>query len=519
MGVRRRTLLRLGAASALGVAVPGALAGCESEPVTGKALTSEVPLPEAFTTELPVPPVLRPVSSDATTDYYEITARRGGARIVPGHETEVWGYNGIFPGPTIESRSGRRVVVTHRNELPVPTTVHLHGGHTPPDSDGYPTDVIVRTGDSLPHHKSPHSVMDHGAFDVATGRRQYTYPQDQRAATLWYHDHRMDFTGPQVYKGLAGFHLIRDDEDDELSLPKGDKEIPLMITDRAFDGKGQFRYPSTDPTLRRESGVDDDFMDGVLGDAILVNGAVWPFLEVSNTRYRFRLLNASNARRYELALDPPPVDGPAFVQVGSDGGLLDKPFGHETLPIAQAERFDVVVDFSKYQVGDKVTLINRIGAEGTARVMQFRVTRKERDESRVPERLSDLGVFGELDGDQENPDRDFEFSGGGPWEINKKFFDVNRIDAEPKLGATELWKVRTDKHHPVHLHLVQFKVLNRKGRPPRPTDRGWKDTIDLSPSEDAVVVARWTGYRGKYVFHCHNLEHEDMAMMANIQVV
>jgi len=191
----------------------------------------------------------------------------------------------------------------------------------------------------------------------------------------------MDFTGPQVYRGLAGFHLVHDAQEEALPLPKGQRDIPLMICDRAFAEDGSFRYPSIDPSLRGEPGVTDEFMQGVLGDVILVNGAPWPVLEVTNMRYRLRILNASNARRYRLALDAPPREGPAFTQVGSDAGLLGRPIGHQEIEIAQAERFDVIVDFSSYP------------------------------------------------------------------------------------------------------------------------------------------VARFTGYRGRYVFHCHNLEHEDMAMMANFDVV
>jgi spore coat protein A len=188
------------------------------------------------------------------------------------------------------------------------------------------------------------------------------------------------------------------------------------------------------------------------------------------------------------------------------------------LPIAQAERFDVVIDFSKYKVGDRVTLVNKAGKNQTAQVMQFHVTKKEKDESKVPGTLSDLGEFDALTRDKVTVERQFEFSGGDPWQINKKPFAIDRIDADPKLGAVELWKVNTSKHHPVHLHLVQFKILERKGGGIRATDVGWKDTIDLEPHQNATVLARFTGYRGKYVFHCHNLEHEDMAMMANVEI-
>lgn len=128
----------------------------------------------------------------------------------------------------------------------------------------------------------------------------------------------MDFTGPQIYYGLAGFHLIRDDEEEALGLPHGERDIPLTIVDRAFKEDGSFHYPAVDPSLTKKPGVKEDYVSGVLGDCILVNGAPWPELEVTNTRYRFRILDASNARRYRLALDPAPAEGASFVQVGSD---------------------------------------------------------------------------------------------------------------------------------------------------------------------------------------------------------
>ena len=202
---------------------------------------------------------------------------------------------------------------------------------------------------------------------IGEGTFDYEYPLDQPAATLWYHDHRMDFTGPQVYKGLAGFHLVHDGEEEAFGLPHGERDIPLMICDRSFAEGGSFLYPSIDPSLKGKLGVRGEFMSGVLGDCVLVNGVPWPYLEVTNTRYRFRFLNASNARRYRVALDPPPREGASFVQVGGDQGLLAEPVPHDTLDIAQAERFDVIVDFSAYPLGTEVTLVNEYGRISTSR--------------------------------------------------------------------------------------------------------------------------------------------------------
>ena len=535
MAITRKEFLKLGTLGLVGGAGLALSSGASaSSPwtrangTTGNLLRSAAQLPKPFKIPLFVPPVLKPVRTDsrerrarATTDYYEITQKEGEAEILPGLSTPLWGYDGIFPGPTIESRSGRKVVVRYHNELPVPVTTHLHGGKTPPGSDGYPTDLILpKSGPFHTHHD--HSA--HPGWSFHRGSKDYVYPLEQRAATLWYHDHRMDFTGPQIWRGLAGFHVVRDDEEDALPLPKGEKDVPLMLCDRAFGEDGSFLYPAHDPSLQGKPGVKGSYMEGVLGDTILVNGVPWPVMEVSNTRYRFRILNASNARRYRLALDPGPSDGLPFVQVGSDGGLLGAPISHRTIPIAPAERFDVVIDFSKYPVGTKVTLKNRLGYGTTSQVMRFHVVRKEKERSAVPERLSDMGEFKALGESNARLTRKFYFTqaahdGHVVWAINGKVFSPSRIDARPKLGSTEIWELATDVHHPVHIHLVHFKVLSRNGGQPPPTDAGWKDTVDLRPGEVARVIARFGGYKGRYVFHCHNLEHEDMMMMANFEVV
>jgi spore coat protein A, manganese oxidase len=522
MRISRREFLRMGLAGGLALAIPFGASACSSSGSgsTGTLLQSKAKLPAPFRVPLPVPPVLEPVRSDRGADYYELTQKAGESEILPGLKTEVWGYDGLFPGPTIESRSGRRVVVRHQNELPVPVSTHLHGGRTPPESDGYPTDLIMPKGT-----EHVHSAGGHGSTGTGGSRhfKDYAYPLEQRAATLWYHDHRMDFTGPQVWRGLAGFHIVRDEEEDALPLPRGEKDVPLMICDRSFDEDGSFLYPSLDPSLLGEPGVEDDYMDGVLGDAILVNGVPWPFMEVSATRYRFRILNASNARRYELDLEP--KNGAPFVQVGSDGGLLGAPIRHRTIRLGQAERFDVVIDFSGYEVGTEVTLKNRLGDGGAADVMRFRVARKENDETTVPRRLSDMAEFDELEESRARLTREFRFTRVGEggrvmWGINGEPFDPGRMDARPGLGSIEVWHLEAaPAAHPIHLHLVHFKVLSRNGREPLPTDAGWKDTVDLTSGEDARVLVRFDSYQGRYVFHCHNLEHEDMMMMANFEVV
>jgi spore coat protein A len=488
MKITRRSALK---AAATGLILPLTESACTPRRPEARVLPSRIALPRPFETELPIIPVLPVSIPDSVADYYDLTVRPARATIIPGTTTGIWGYNGIFPGPVIHAQRGRRVVLRLRNGLPVPSVNHLHGGHTPPESDGYPLDFVL-----------PGAV------------REYVYPNEQRSATLWYHEHRMDFTGAQVWRGLAGFYILHDDEEKQLPLPAGHKEIALAICDRSFDADGSLQYPSLDASLKNRPGVAHQYMGGVFGDVILVNGAPWPRLDVANVKYRLRFLNASNARRYELAFEP----ALPFIQIGGDGGLLAVPAAHRTLRIAPAERFDAIVDFARFAVGTEITLLNRAATGPAGQVMRFHVTHAERDDTSIPAKLSDVAP---PDPAEAILTRTFDFAFGRKteiWTINGKPFDPNRMDAQPRLNTTEIWRLRTDFSHPLHLHLVHFRVLSHSGRP-GPWDAGYKDTIDLAPGEVANILVKFTGYRGRYVFHCHNLEHEDMAMMANFEVV
>jgi FtsP/CotA-like multicopper oxidase with cupredoxin domain len=258
-------------------------------------------------------------------------------------------------------------------------------------------------------------------------------------------------------------------------------------------------------------------MDGVLGDVQLVNGAPWPQAEVSATRHRLRLLNASNARRYHLVLRRQDGGRLPFTQIGADGGLLAAPQHLTGIPLSPAERFDVVVDFTDCPVGSHVTLVNTLAGGRMRQVMRFRIARKAKDPSHVPARLS---RFTALRPASAVAIRHFDFRrSGAVWTINGRPFSTSAFLARPRLGTVERWRFTSDFHHPVHLHMAHFQVLSRGGRAPEPTDAGWKDTVDVRPHEVVDVLVRFRGYRGRYMLHCHNLEHEDMAMMANYQVV
>jgi FtsP/CotA-like multicopper oxidase with cupredoxin domain len=257
-------------------------------------------------------------------------------------------------------------------------------------------------------------------------------------------------------------------------------------------------------------------MNGVLGDVILVNGAPWPVLHTDPARYRLRLLNASNARRYRLELDPQPPGGSALAQIGSDGGLLAQPVYHDAIDIAPAERFDVIVDFARYQPGTRVRMVNRLGTQTTTEVMRFDIIGRDRsDDATVPDRLS--ADCPELPVERVAATRTFLFRQGRErvWTINDAAYQPGRPLARVKLGDVEIWRFITDLHHPIHVHLNHFQVLSRNNRAPGRYDAGWKDTVDVRPTEAVAIAVRFTDYAGTYLMHCHNLEHEDMAMMAD----
>jgi spore coat protein A, manganese oxidase len=484
-GVTRRDVLKVGAIIGVSGALPnlGRLVGG----FTGIGGSS--PAVERFRIPLPIPPVATPVRRDATTDYYEITQREAWAEILPGYATRIWGYDGQFPGPTFRARRGRRVVIDQLNALPEAVSVHLHGGVTAPESDGFPTDLIP-----------------------PGGLKRYVYDNDRRAATLWYHDHAMNLTDTHIYKGLAGLYLLSDEAEERLPLPHGDQDVPLILQSRAFLADGSLNYDEWSPGRHVVTE----------GDTILVNGVPWPRLQVSARRYRFRILNASNSSDFELALS----SRRALTQVATEGGLLQSPVSTRSILLGPAERVEVVVDFADYAVGTHLFLVDRLHTGRNAAIVRFDVVRAEQDDSSVPDRLAEAEALAE---EQAVRTRTFEF-GANPvfdlppitWTINGRTFDPARSDANPRLDSVEVWRFvnnRTGLAHPVHVHLVNFLILDRNGRPPYAFERGWKDTVRVDENETVRVIARFAPYRGKYVIHCHNLAHEDHMMMSAYEVI
>jgi spore coat protein A len=366
----------------------------------------------------------------------------------------------------------------------VGTTVHLHGGHVAPTSDGHPTDLI-----------SPGRSKD------------YVYPNSQVASTLWYHDHAVHHTSENVYRGLAGAYLIRDGVEGQLNLPSGAYDVVCIVQDRSFNADGSLAFV--------------DSHNAVLGDTIVVNGKPWPNFKVHARKYRLRFVNGSNTRDYELSLD----SGKPLVQIGSDGGLLAAPHTTPSIRMVPGERVEVVVDFSQYTVGSKVVLKNLAGSstDGTDKIMRFEVFAlpPEPDASKVP---STLRSITRLTG--ASVTRDFTLSLNrttGLWVINGKAFDPNPVDVRPKLDVAEIWKLTNSSGmaHPFHMHLAMFQVLDRDGDPNKVNagEKGWKDTVRVGPGSTVRVITKFTGFTGKYVYHCHNLAHEDHDMMAQMEVV
>ena len=440
-----------------------------------------------FQNPLRIPAVLRPVRTDETTDYYEIEQRQASVEILPGKHTTIWGYEGMFPGPTIKTRQSRRTAIRHTNKLAVPTVVHLHGGATPSESDGFPTDLV------LPGHQ-----------------KTYLYPND-RAATLWYHDHAMDQTGRNIFMGLAGMYIVESEEETNLHLPRGEYDVPLILQDRLFSADGSLLY-RPDP------------VDGPAANVILINGTPWPRLEVSACKYRFRILNASNARSFRLGLNP----HRAFLQIATDGGLMAAPPIIREIPLAMAERVEVIVDFSLYPLDTTVTLDDLNASARERSLLQFNIVRKAKDESDVPGRLTE---FQAVVPDRAAQRRNFIFTRGNSehsevrWSINGEEFSPTRAIVEVKANEVEIWRLANhtfrEKHnvvHPVHLHLANFQIFKRNGSPPAPYESGLKDTVALNVGDEVEIAARFPRLAGKYVIHCHNLEHEDRGMMARFDV-
>ncbi|MBZ4668313.1 MAG: spore coat protein manganese oxidase [Epulopiscium sp.] len=464
---------------------------------------------EPFVDPLPLTRTLQPKERFKCFTYYEVTMKEFLHNFHSNlPNTRVWGYEGEIPGPTIEVTQGECVHIKWINDLPdrhllpidhtihgsgedmpnVRTVVHLHGAEVEPESDGHPEAWFSR---------------DFAQCGPRFAHTVYKYSNNQKPATLWYHDHALGITRLNVYAGLAGMYIIRNEQEDSLGLPSGKYEIPLIIQDKSFNEDGSLFYPRTVDNPPSEF-PNPSIIPGFVGDFIVVNGKIWPYLEVEQRKYRFRILNASNQRFYRMRLD----SGQPFVQIGSDGGLLQRPVTVDEITIAPAERVDVIIDFSEQPVGSNIILTNRFNESEAKRTRDITLDVTQDRYGRLMFMLND-------------------------------HMYIDKITENPMLGDIEIWRIINSgiAVHPIHIHLVQFQILDRipfdveaynlKGQirftgdpePPLPGEQGWKDTVQAFPGFVTRVIMRFAPYIGRYVYHCHILEHEDYDMMRQFEVI
>ncbi|WP_019813044.1 multicopper oxidase family protein, partial [Saccharomonospora saliphila] len=437
-----------------------------------------------FAHEMPVPRVLSPAFSASGHDYYDLTIREARHELIRGLPTTVRSYGGQYPGPTIRARRGRPIFVRQRNSLDVNSNVHLHGGHVAAEHDGHPMDVI-EPGSS----------------------RLYCYPNDQRAAPLWYHDHAHHLEAENVYRGLHASYLLSDDAERALGLPSGPYDVPLQVRDARIEEDGSLVYTRAADRPH-----------------ILVNGRERPYFRVAARKYRFRLYNMSVDRYMTFRF----ADGTEYQQIGTDGGLLPAPVTTTSTFLSAGERADIVVDFSRHGVGSSVVLENTDAlASENSDVLRFDVVRGAGDPSVVPATLAELPAM-----PTPTVERDFVLSTdheAGTYLINGKTYDPERVDVTAQRGATEVWTVTNGDqsvpppdfhvHHNFHTHLAQFRVIERNGGPPAASDAGVKDVVFVPPGDTVRIAMTWATYTGRYVYHCHHLPHSSWGQMATLEIV
>jgi FtsP/CotA-like multicopper oxidase with cupredoxin domain len=523
---------------------------------------------------VPAPPIAVPafiLDAEAAADV----ARTGGAanytyynmsvvdRLVHFHQqlpaTPIWGYvdgnpnarpGDFAPGPTFVGRVGSGIAVRYTNSLKsiesgfgIPQiTVHTHGAHLPSRSDGFP-DKIVANGKTF----DPVIQPEGGHYDYTLPMQDPGFLSDVADATdrpslLWYHDHILDFTGPNVYRGLAGLFPVFDELDtgDETTgrgLPSGQFDIPMVLQDKMFAADGSLVF---DPFNH----------DGFLGDKFVVNGKIQPYVEVSPRRYRLRFLNGSNARFYQLFVTDDAAKAVPFTIIATEGGLLDHPVPSsqtgDSLLISPAERFEIIVDFTNcpgkyFYIENRLAQDDGRGPNGTfeqpellstgVRLVQFRVVKPQVPDNSTPVERLKLRPFNAITDDElraVKTIRQFEFDRShGSWTINNQLVDLNQVMAASRLNEPEIWQLKNSAGgwwHPIHIHSEFCRVLSRNGQRPSPyiLERDGvarKDTVILGPNSEVSIYFKFRDFAGPFVFHCHNIEHEDMAMMARFDVV
>ncbi len=516
-GPGRRDVLKLGAVGVAGVAAVAVPLG---QGAHAKAASTLAPgsMPVPFTSAFQRPPVLRPYGEEYDTEgkilLYSLTAQESTAELIPGFTSKIWAYNGVFPGPTISIDQGTRAKVRVRNALPAThpmfghafeTSTHLHGSASLPQFDGYAND-ITRPGEV----------------------KVYEYPDFQSARTLWYHDHAVHHTAKNVYTGLAATYQLHDPYE-RAQLPQDEFDVPLVISDAMFNADGTLAF-------------NDDNSSGLWGDVIFVNGVAWPQMTVKRRVYRFRVLDASISRSYKLRLS----NGSPMTLVATDAGMLSVPQPVASFRQGTAERYEVLIDFSKYPAGTKINLLNssnlhNVDYLNTGKVMQFVVSDEPFDGTNniVPTRLDvspqtiDTMTLTTAMSKATTALTVEHNDTTNVWNISGKTWDdviasgFALTVANPQINDVQLWTIENKSggwFHPVHIHLVDFKVIarNTNGGKPFAWEKGPKDVVYVGEAEKVTLLMRFVvkpgSTAGRYMVHCHNLVHEDHDMMLQFRV-
>ncbi|KAL9091370.1 MAG: hypothetical protein Q9159_001454 [Coniocarpon cinnabarinum] len=452
-----------------------------------------------FQYPLPISPQASPkyssnVNGTQPINYYEMSVDKFQQQVYPNlGPANMAGYDGRSTGPTYRVPVGSETIIRLTNNNDLTSSMHLHGAWTRSPWDGWANDTI-----------NPGQYKD------------YYYSGSQSARTLWYHDHADHHTSVDAYYGQNGFHIIYDPNEDSLGLPSGNYDIPIAIIDKAYQANGDLVDPS---------GETINFF----GDVIHANGQPWPYLNVEPRKYRFRFLNTALSRPFSLYFADADGIYQNFNVIGSDAGLFSAPVETQTVILSMGERYEVVMDFSGFQ-GQNITLGNEfllpdIGQmSDTGSVMRFVVGDTVSDSSNndLPSALANPNANVQNPPNNGAVDQTFNFQrNGGQWTINGVVYDdvEARTLARPPMGTVQNWELRYAAGpgvHPVHIHLIDFRIVSRQGgtRGVLPYESaGLKDVVLLEPGETVNVVARFGPWNGLYQFHCHNLIHEDHEMM------
>ena len=444
--------------------------------------------PDTAAETLHTPATLRNLSGEPGTVEVELTAAPARLSLVPGPETDVFAYNGTIPGPTLEVREGDRVIIRFRNDLPEETTVHWHGLHVPWQADGSPFHPV-------------------GAGEEFTF--EFTVPHGT-AGTYWYHPHPHHRTRYQVSKGLYGALIVRADDDPLPDVP----EKLIILSDGRFLPDGSIDMPERSSLQGRI-----DFENGWEGDVLFVNGRVLPKIPIrAGEVQRWRIINASAARVYRLA-----VSGHRLLHVGSDGGLFERPVDTEEVIVASSERVELLVRGTG-SPGDRAVLqtlpydryIPQTRPRDWKRARDLLTLEYTTASARPPvDPPSTLRPVAFLDTTAVRARRVVAMTQGF---LNGKTMDMGRIDERAELGTTEIWQIENlvGMDHPFHLHGFSFQVLDRNGVPV--SYPSWKDTVNVPKHETVRFIVRFDDYPGKWMYHCHILDHEENGMMGILEV-